>query len=189
MCWPRRAPKRVSWPEFAAHSRARTLRESAHKALCAPGRSDRLAGLTHWPAIHNPNVDGLTLISLTLRRFRVKVPPPSLAQNAFIAFVALLALLSLGQPYSAQALGPADVPRGATHSSLHLPLFESLTVTEPIDTPRSVGAVSTESSKPIPEIPGSDVQPIWLLPLGIGAVALGVVFLLVLRRQNRDDND
>ncbi|NYJ20307.1 hypothetical protein [Glaciibacter psychrotolerans] len=41
----------------------------------------------------------------------------------------------------------------------------------------------------MPDIPGSDVQPIWLLPLGIGAVTLGVVFLVALRRQNRDDRD
>ncbi|GAB3119923.1 hypothetical protein GCM10027056_05240 [Glaciibacter psychrotolerans] len=159
------------------------------------------------PAIHNPNVDGLTLISLTPRRSRVKVPRPSRVQYAAIAFVALLALLGLGQFSSAQAVSSSDVPRGPAHSSsvlwLHAPRATGPGVTSggvPSGVPSSVDTssrdavslartVSAESSEPMPDIPGSDVQPIWLLPLGIGAVTLGVVFLVALRRQNRDDRD
>jgi hypothetical protein len=168
------------------------------------------------PAIHNPNVDGLNMISSTLRRSRAGVFALVGATPGFVASMALLALLGLGQQSAAVALTHSPVSVGISSScvlgttskpTLVLPATfnaecttlsqsaslqpEAMTSTAQLPSQSGQTGIDAEGQTPDPErdLAGSGVSALWLLPLGLGIIVLGVFIVVVMYRHRHDDMD
>lgn len=170
------------------------------------------------PAIHNPNVDGLIMFPPTLSRPRAGAHAPVRIAPGSVASMALLALLGLGQllapstPAAAE-FGATTAP--AAHAcafeatvkpALAFPAAWSAGCASPSQsassqpeamTPAALLTVpprSTESTTenhvppPDPALAGSGVSAIWLLPLGLGILVLGVLFMVTMYRHRNDDD-
>jgi len=167
------------------------------------------------PAIHNPNVDGLNMISSTLWRSRVPgVHTPTWAIPSFVASIAFLALLGWGQHTASSAAAFSGTPAGSSQfcapADSSVPPFvlpaaffagcaphsqsaslqpEAMTPTAHLTPPARSAETHTASSAPEPHLAGSGVSVIWLVPLGVGIVVLGALFVVMMYRHRHDDID
>ncbi|GAA3874944.1 hypothetical protein GCM10022381_17050 [Leifsonia kafniensis] len=136
------------------------------------------------------------------------------ATPGFVASIALLTLLGWGQHTapSASALPgasaatsqvcvfeatskspfvlPADVPAGCASLNQSASLQpEAMTPTALLALSSRQTATQAASHAPDPHLAGSGVSVIWLVPLGLGIIVLGVFFAVTMYLHRHDDID
>jgi hypothetical protein len=153
--------------------------------------------------------------SPTLWRSRAPgVHPPLRATPYFVASIALLTLLGWGQhaasppatlsgasaataqscAFEATSNPPVVLPaefsaRCATLSQSASLQPEAMTPAAPLDRSHDRAEAQAASHAPDPHLAGSGVSVIWLVPLGVGIIVLGVFFAVTMYRHRHDDID